>query len=199
MSVRSASRTRSGRVDAPAGEPRTRSRNLHDERQPSSAGLAVRYAVTGLVTLLVVAAAAYAGRTMSTEVAIDAAVRATALVGDLAVRPALDDAVLRDDPRAVAALDEVVRSRALTGSLVRVKIWDRSGRILYSDEPRLRGEQFAFSARGLPPLRGDHRGGPAHLDEVRPFPLRRARPARAAPAADRPRPRPPAPAGPASA
>jgi signal transduction histidine kinase len=28
MSVRSASRTRSGRVDAPAGEPRTRSRNL---------------------------------------------------------------------------------------------------------------------------------------------------------------------------
>jgi hypothetical protein len=60
----------------------------------------VRYAVTGVVTLLVVAvAAAYAGRTMSTEVAIDAAVRASALVGDLAVRPALDDAVLRDGHR----------------------------------------------------------------------------------------------------
>jgi two-component system NarL family sensor kinase len=147
MSVRSASRTRFGRVDAPAGESRTRSRNLHDERQPSSAGLAVRYAVTGLVSLLVVAlVAAYAGRTMSTEMAIDAAARATALVGDLAVRPALDDAVLKGDPRAVAALDEVVRPRVITGSLVRVKIWDESGRILYSDEPRLRGEQFAFGA-----------------------------------------------------
>ncbi|MEK6442054.1 histidine kinase [Pseudonocardia sp. T1-2H] len=142
------SRTRSGRVDAPAGRSRTRrSRNVHDdERQPSSAGLAVRYALTGLVTLLAVAlVAAHAGRTMSTEVAIDAAVRATALVGDLAVRPALDDAVLRGDPRAVAALDEVVRPRVLS-SLVRVKIWDEGGRILYSDEPRLRGQQFAFSA-----------------------------------------------------
>jgi two-component system NarL family sensor kinase len=110
MSVRSVSRTRSGRVDAPAGRSRTRrSRNVHDdERQPSSAGLAVRYALTGLVTLLAVAlVAAHAGRTMSTEMAIDAAVRATALVGDLAVRPALDDAVLRGDPRAVAALVEV--------------------------------------------------------------------------------------------
>jgi signal transduction histidine kinase len=146
MTVRSAPRTRPGRVDAPAGEPRTRIHNLLDERKPRSAGLALRYAATGLATLLVVTlVTAYASRVVSMEMAIDDAVRATALVGDIAVQPALDDAVLVGDPRAVAALDEVVRPRVLTGALVRVKVWDASGRILYSDEPRLRGERFAFS------------------------------------------------------
>ena len=33
------------------------------------------------------------------------------------------------------------------GSLVRVKLWDADGRIVYSDEPRLIGEQFALGNR----------------------------------------------------
>ena len=34
----------------------------------------------------------------------------------------------------------------LDGSLVRVKVWNRQGKILYSDEPRLIGEPYGLAA-----------------------------------------------------
>ena len=46
------------------------------------------------------------------------------------------------DPNAVARLDAMVRSRVLDDTTVRVKLWDDSGRIVYSDEPRLIGETY---------------------------------------------------------
>ena len=62
-----------------------------------------------------------------------------------AVEPALTDGVLRGDPEALRAFDRVIRQRVLRDSeVVRVKIWDRSGRIVYSDEPRLIGARYAF-------------------------------------------------------
>ncbi len=62
-----------------------------------------------------------------------------------AVEPALTDGVLAGDPAALRAFDRVVRQRVLRDSeVVRVKIWDRSGRIVYSDEPRLIGDRYPF-------------------------------------------------------
>jgi signal transduction histidine kinase len=64
-----------------------------------------------------------------------------------AIEPELDDRLLRGDRRALERLDRVVRSRVLKGSsVVRVKIWDRSGRIVYSDEPRLIGNRYAIAS-----------------------------------------------------
>jgi signal transduction histidine kinase len=60
-----------------------------------------------------------------------------------AVEPALTDGVLRGDPGALRKLDDIVRKRVLVdSSVVRVKIWDRSGRIVYSNEPRLIGARY---------------------------------------------------------
>ncbi len=46
----------------------------------------------------------------------------------------LDDGILRSDPRTIQRLDDLVRTRVLSDSIVRVKIWKEDGTILYSDE-----------------------------------------------------------------
>ncbi len=113
--------------------------------------LVLRYTVTGLVVLVVVAViTVFASRLIGTQEATSDAVRATTLVADVAVQPALTDAVLAGDPAAIAAFDRSIHTHVVRGSLVRVKLWDTTGRIVYSDEPRLVGDRFEFSdeARG---------------------------------------------------
>jgi two-component system NarL family sensor kinase len=64
-----------------------------------------------------------------------------------AVQPALTDAVVRGDPRSVARFDRTMRSRVLSSSsIVRIKLWTRDGRIVYSDEPRLIGARYPLTA-----------------------------------------------------
>lgn len=59
------------------------------------------------------------------------------------VEPVLTDAALRPGP-AQAALHEVISKRVLSAHVVRVKIWDAEGRIVYSDDADLIGRQFAL-------------------------------------------------------
>jgi signal transduction histidine kinase len=56
----------------------------------------------------------------------------------------LSDGVLTGDRRALSRLDDVVVGQLASPALVRVKVWTRSGRILYSDEPRLIGQRFTL-------------------------------------------------------
>jgi len=58
------------------------------------------------------------------------------------------------DPDAIAALDEVIRSSVLQGSLVRVKLWNRDGTILYSDEQRLIGSTYELGDDEVAALNG---------------------------------------------
>jgi hypothetical protein len=88
-------------------------------------------------------------RHIGTEQAIRDAARVTRLVGGI-IAPQLDDAVLRGDPAAVRRLDRVVRRSVTRHGIVRVKLWSRDARVLYSDEPRLIGRRFA-----LEPEEGD--------------------------------------------
>ena len=64
------------------------------------------------------------------------------LQGGLLEASGLTDGLLRGDPDAIAKVDDVVLARLLSDSVVRVKIWSRDGRILYSDEPELIGKRF---------------------------------------------------------
>ena len=64
------------------------------------------------------------------------------------VQPNLPRGLTSGSPAAIATTDRLVRGRVLSGWLVRVKIWDGSGRILYSDEPRLIGDRFSLEAPG---------------------------------------------------
>ena len=65
------------------------------------------------------------------------------------MEPALTDAALAGDPHARARLDGVVRRRILGGAVVRVKIWNRDGEIVYSDEPRLIGSRYPLGSDDL--------------------------------------------------
>ena len=64
------------------------------------------------------------------------------LSGQGIVEPVLRDGVLSGDDESIAALDQIVQERVLSDRVVRVKIWTRDGRVVYSDEPRLIGNEF---------------------------------------------------------
>jgi two-component system, NarL family, sensor kinase len=66
--------------------------------------------------------------------------------GHLVEAAGLTDGVLRGDRAALTRLDDVVLGQVLTGSIVRVKLWSTNGKILYSDEPSLIGQQFSLGA-----------------------------------------------------
>jgi two-component system, NarL family, sensor kinase len=79
-------------------------------------------------------------RELGQSEAIRDARQTAVLAGQGIVEPVLTDALLRRDPDAIAAVDRIVQERVLGDRIVRVKIWTRSGRIVYSDEPRLIGD-----------------------------------------------------------
>ena len=112
--------------------------------QPISVGsLVARFAIAGLVALVFVGAfTAFASRRIGTQQAIDEAKRVAFVSSAGIVTPLLGDDLLTMDREALDRIDAAVRSSVLRGSLVRVKIWAEDGTILYSDEPRLIGEQF---------------------------------------------------------
>jgi signal transduction histidine kinase len=62
--------------------------------------------------------------------------------GDLVASGGLDQRVLDGDKTALAKLDDLVEGKILNTSVVRVKIWTRDGRIVYSDEHRLENKRF---------------------------------------------------------
>jgi signal transduction histidine kinase len=102
-----------------------------------------------LVVLAVVAVGVVVARQLAENEAVHDAARSAELLGDVIVEPALSDALLAGDPAAVAALDELVASRVIGDAVVRVKIWNADGTILYSDEPRLIGERFGLDGEEL--------------------------------------------------
>src|SRR4051794_28364025 len=100
------------------------------------AGLAV-VALLGIIALAVF-------RQEGRDEAIGEAKRITRIVGQGVVEPHLAPAVLSGDRRALADLDTVVRREVLSQGVVRVKLWDAGGRILYSDARQLVGRRFGL-------------------------------------------------------
>ena len=101
------------------------------------------FALSGLVTvvLLGVVGVELLRRTGTDEATRDAK-RVTSLAGRGIVQPAITRGLLRGDPRAIARVDRVVRERVLGDAAVRVKIWTRDGRIVYSDKLALIGSRY---------------------------------------------------------
>jgi signal transduction histidine kinase len=109
-------------------------------RRGSTATAVLQFAITGTVVVLLlgVVAVELLRHTGTTE-AIRDAKRVARLAGDGIVAPNVAPGLERGDPRAIAAMDRVIRGRVLSGDVVRVKLWDANGRIVYSDEHRLIG------------------------------------------------------------
>jgi signal transduction histidine kinase len=102
-----------------------------------------QFAVTGLaaVALLGFVAVQVLQRTGRAE-AIRDAKRETALAGQGVVAPAITNALMAGLPSAISQMDHVVHRYVLRDPVVRIKIWNASGRILYSDEGRLIGSSY---------------------------------------------------------
>jgi two-component system, NarL family, sensor kinase len=103
----------------------------------------VQFALAGLAVVAVFLAGSLLvlqriGRTEAVRDARQFAV----LSGQGVVEPALRNRVLTADAVTLAGLDQVVQERVLGERVVRVKIWTRDGRIVYSDEPRLIGTVY---------------------------------------------------------
>lgn len=87
------------------------------------------------------------------------------LSGQGIVEPALRDGVLRGDEETIAALDQVVQERVLGERVVRVKVWTRDGRVVYSDESRLIGTEYPLDESKLEVLEtGNARSELSDLD-----------------------------------
>lgn len=96
-----------------------------------------------LIVLVAVALAGVAASQRLAEAeAVNDAAKTADLLADAVAQPALSDSLLFGDAAAVAAMDKVVREHVLGQSIVRVKIWDPTGRVLYSDAAALIGEKF---------------------------------------------------------
>lgn len=77
-----------------------------------------------------------------TSEAIRDAKALTQVAGRGIAAPYLTPQLLADQPGAVRAMDRTVRTRLLADPVVRVKVWDRTGRIVYSDEAALIGARY---------------------------------------------------------
>jgi two-component system NarL family sensor kinase len=118
-------------------------------RRMSAVGLLGRFALSGLIGLVVLAAlASLLVRHISTSDAIDDA-RRLAVVSSRAVLPELTPALTQGDRAALRSVDDAVRRQVLIEPIVRVKVWDASGRIVYSDEGRLIGDSYTLGADEL--------------------------------------------------
>ncbi len=115
-------------------------------RDSSFSRMFARFAVTGLVAMVLIGAIGFVlVRRSATASAIAEAKQLTELAGRGIVEPLLSAQVLRGEPRALRRLDLTVHERILRGTpIVRVKVWDAGGRIVYSDAPSLIGRRFAL-------------------------------------------------------
>jgi two-component system, NarL family, sensor kinase len=107
----------------------------------------VQFFLVGLVAVAVVGiATAVAARRVGQREAIVDARTTTVVKAQTVVEPAVADGLLTAQPAAVRRVDAAVRHGVLDRSLVRVKIWTRDGRIVYSDDPRLAGASYTLGA-----------------------------------------------------
>ena len=125
-----------------------------DPRPASVTRAVVQFVVAGLVAVAVFFVGTFfVIRDLGRRDALRNARQFATLAGQGIVEPALDRRALAGDPRARARIDRIVQERILNEGVVRVKIWDAGGRIVYSDEPRLIGARYDLGSDEVDTLR----------------------------------------------
>ena len=123
-------------------------------RETSIAGAVARFAVTGLAGLgLLTFVAIQLLSSRGTSEAIRDAKALTQLAGRGIAAPYITPQLLADRAAAIRAMDRTVRTRLLADPVVRVKIWDSGGRIVYSDQAALIGASYPLPPAELLALR----------------------------------------------
>jgi signal transduction histidine kinase len=125
------------------GERRTSRGRGRGAEPPSVRAELAKFALAGLVALVVLGViGGIALARVTRDEAVDDAKLLTGAVARGVVGPELSDGLVRGDPRAVAQLDRAVRTRVLDKDIVRVRVWRRDGRILYSDRREQVGSRY---------------------------------------------------------
>src|SRR4029078_4531345 len=93
------------------------------------------FALAGLLTVIVVGAIGVAlQRNAARNDAIRHARNLAQMAGEGIVAPNVNKKLLAGDPKQVAKVDRLVREKILShDGIVRVKLWDPSGKVVYSD------------------------------------------------------------------
>jgi two-component system NarL family sensor kinase len=135
---------------------------MEDARGPWRGRPVVQFITFGTLVLIALVLATFwlAGRAASQEAVSDARSRSQ-MFERAVIQPEMPPGLISSQPAAVAAFDRVVHRQVLGGWLVRVKIWDASSRIVYSDEPDLIGKQFTLEPEELALLRSGASGSVA--------------------------------------
>jgi two-component system, NarL family, sensor kinase len=137
----------------------------HSNRQwkaPSVGRAVAQFVLAGLAALTVfLLGSLLVLRELGRREAVRDAKDFAVLAGQGIVEPVLTDGLLENDQEALERLDSIVQERVLGERVFRVKIWTRTGRIVYSDEPRLLDSTYSLGADELAVLAS----GSAHADE----------------------------------
>ncbi|HLY34514.1 MAG TPA: histidine kinase, partial [Jatrophihabitantaceae bacterium] len=97
-----------------------------------------------VATLIVAVAGSLVSRHIAEQQAVHDVAQTTDLIADTAVQPALTDSMATSSVATRAGLDRLVREHILSDQVVRVKLWNATGSVLYSDEPRLVDQRFTL-------------------------------------------------------
>ena len=118
-----------------------------DEGEPSVSAAVLRFALAGLIAVALVGLGSFfLMRRIGTSQATDNASEVTRVIGQGVVEPNLTPGLLRGEPAAIARFDRLIRNSVLGHGIIRVKLWDAEGQIIYSDEPKLDGQRFQLGA-----------------------------------------------------
>jgi signal transduction histidine kinase len=114
----------------------------------------VQFALGGLVVLTLLALVG--GRILHNTAIEEGISNASALANTqvrFVIQPSVTDGLVRGDADAIAEFDHTIRSLLLEPGVMRIKLWDAQGHVLYSDDPRLIGQQFVLDDEELDAVR----------------------------------------------
>lgn len=125
-----------------------------------------QFLVAGLVIVTAVLLATdYLSRRAAEREAVADARALTQLLAETVAEPHVPPGLGEADPIAVAAFDRVAQERLLLEDVARIKIWNRDGVIVYSNEMKLVEQEFELSDEARAVLEG---GNPeAGLSDLR--------------------------------
>ena len=122
--------------------------------RPSWRRPVVQFVAAGLISAALLAiASGWLSRRAAVEEAIADARFTTTVLAESVVQPAIPRGLVDQEAASVDQFDRLIRHRVLVGEVLRVKIWDQAGTVIYSDEPRLIGDQFVLDEESLAILR----------------------------------------------
>ena len=129
---------------------------MGDAKPMSVTRAVLTFALSGtLVLLLVGVVGVFVMQRVGEAEAVRQAKDLTSVAARAVVQPRLTNGVVGGDAASLAAIDALVVDGVLRDPIVRVKIWDRDGTIVYSDVPELIGERFDLGSEELAALRTD--------------------------------------------